>query len=233
MDGCLRALRRRRPRRRFTGAGIAGRWLALWLLAAVATAPGEVAAHPHGWIDLRSRVLFDDEGQVAAFEFEWLFDEFYTLFIAEEFIADGRPPSEFLAEIASTNLANLAEYDYFADVKLDGQPVAVGEVTQYETGLRDERLWLRFSLPLLDSVDPHSARLTFAVYDPTYYIEVLHEEGEPIVLSGPGSDGCSAEIEPPNPSFSDIAFASALDRTQSAGDGLGEVFAETVLVDCR
>lgn len=207
--------------------------MALWLLAAVTAAPGEVAAHPHGWIDLRSRVVFDDQGRAAAFEFEWLFDEFYTLFIAEEFIADGRPPSEFLAEIANTNLANLAEHDYFADVKLDSQPVAVGEVTQYETGLRDERLWLRFSLPLQDPVDPRSGRLTFAVYDPTYFIEILHEEGEPIVLSGSGSQGCSAEIEPPSPSLSDIAFASALDRTQSAADGLGEVFAEIVRLECR
>ena len=206
---------------------------ALGLLAVVAAGAGDASAHPHGWIDLRSRVVLDEQGRVAALELDWLFDEFYTAFIAEEYIDDGRPPSEFLAELASTNLANLAEYDYFTHVKLDGQLRAVDAVSHFETGLRDRRLWLRFTVPLQDPVDPRSGRLTFAVYDPTYYIEVLHEEGQPIVLSGPGADMCGVEILPPNPSLSDIALASALDRMQSGGDGLGEVFSETVEVSCR
>jgi ABC-type uncharacterized transport system substrate-binding protein len=115
---------------------------------------------------------------VRALELDWLFDDFYTALIAEDFVQEGRPPSEFLTEVANTNLANLAEYDYFTDVRLDGERLRLGEVTRSETGLRDKRLWLRFEVPLIEPVDPHSGRLTFAVYDPTYYIEILHLEGE-------------------------------------------------------
>jgi ABC-type uncharacterized transport system substrate-binding protein len=211
---------------------ISKRSLLLGWLAGLLLAPDIALAHPHAWIDLRSRLVLDDEGRVRALELDWLFDDFYTAFIADEFVKAGRPSSEFLAGIAAQNLANLAEYNYFTDVRLDGERLPVGEVTQYETGLRDNRLWLRFEVPLAQPVDPRGGRLTFAVYDPTYYIEVLHLEGESIAFIGPGAEKCSADIIPPNPSFESVALASALDRGESAGDGLGELFAETVVVSC-
>jgi ABC-type uncharacterized transport system substrate-binding protein len=201
-------------------------------LASVLVAGGDALAHPHAWIDLRTRVIMNDEGRVAALELDWLFDDFYTALIAEEFVQEGRPPSEFLSEVASTNLANLAEYDYFTDVRLNGERLSLGKVTRSETGLRDKRLWLRFEVPLVKPVDPDTGRLTFAIYDPTYYIEIVYLDGEFVGFSGPGADACFGRIVPPNPSFEAVALASALDRTQSGGDGLGELFAETVVVEC-
>jgi ABC-type uncharacterized transport system substrate-binding protein len=208
------------------------RSLLLGWLAGLLLASDVALAHPHAWIDLRSRVVLDDRGRVRGLELDWLFDDFYTAFIADEFVKAGRPSSEFLVGIAGQNLANLAEYDYFTDVRLDGERLPVGEVTRYETGLRDNRLWLRFEVPLAQPVDPRSGRLTFAVYDPTYYIEVLHLDDKSIAFSGPGAEECSANIIPPNPSFESVALASALDRGETAGPGLGEVFAETVVVSC-
>jgi ABC-type uncharacterized transport system substrate-binding protein len=210
-------------------------WKRLMVVAGLAAAlvgAGDARAHPHAWIDLRTRVIMNDEGRLAALELEWLFDDFYTAYIAEEFAEEGRPASEFLPEVASTNLANLAEYDYFTDVRLDGERLPLGEVSGAATGLREKRLWLRFEVPLVEPVDPDSGRLTFAVYDPTYYIEILYLEGETIGFTGPGAEACVGRIVPPNPSFEAIARASALDATESGGDGLGELFAETVVVEC-
>jgi ABC-type uncharacterized transport system substrate-binding protein len=62
---------------------------------------------------------------------------------------------------------------------------------------------------------------------------MLHLEGEPIAFRGPGAERCSAEIVPPNPSFEAVSLASALDRTQTAADGLGALFAESVEVTCQ
>ena len=201
-------------------------------LAAALVGAGSALAHPHSWIDLRSRVIMNDEGHVAALELDWLFDDFYTAFVAQEFVKQNRPPSEFLPEVANTYLSNLAEYDYFTAVRLDGERLALGEPAGAESGLRDKRLWLRFEVPLVKPVDPDSGRLTFAVYDPTYYIEIVYLEGESVGFSGPDAEACVGRIVPPNPSFEAIALASALDRTQSGGDGLGELFAETVVVEC-
>jgi ABC-type uncharacterized transport system substrate-binding protein len=201
------------------------------LAAALVGADGALA-HPHSWIDLRSRVIMNDEGRVAALELDWLFDDLYTAYVAQEFVKQGRPPSEFLPEVANTYLSNLAEYEYFTDVRLNDERLALGKPVRAETGLRDERLWLRFEVPLVEPIDPDSGRLTFAVYDPTYYIEILYPEGDAVRFTGPDAEACVGRIVPPNPSFEAIAFASALDVTESAGDGLGELFAETVVVEC-
>jgi ABC-type uncharacterized transport system substrate-binding protein len=213
--------------------GAMSKWLKVVAgFAGVLVGGGDALAHPHAWIDLRTRVIMNDDGRVAALELDWLFDDFYTAYIAEEFAQEDRPASEYLPDVASTNLANLAEYDYFTDVRLDGERLPLGEVAGAETGLRDKRLWLRFQVPLVEPVDPASGRLTFAIYDPTYYIEILYLEGEFVAFSGPRADGCFGRMIPPSPSFEAIALASALDATESGGDGLGELFAETVVVEC-
>jgi ABC-type uncharacterized transport system substrate-binding protein len=201
-------------------------------LAAPLIGAGNVLAHPHSWIDLRSRVIMSGEGRVAALELDWLFDDLYTAYVAQEFVRQDRPPSEFLPEMAHTYLNNVAGDGYFTDVRLDRKRLAVGEPAGVESGLRDRRFWLRFHVPLVEPADPHKGRLTFAVYDPTYYTEILYVKGEPVAVSGPGAEACVGRIVPPNPSFEAVARAFALDPTQRGGDRLGELFAETVVVEC-
>ena len=45
---------------------------------------GSVQAHPHAWIDPRSKVLLDVAGRVRALELGWIFDDDYTVAIADE-----------------------------------------------------------------------------------------------------------------------------------------------------
>jgi ABC-type uncharacterized transport system substrate-binding protein len=61
----------------------------------------------------------------------------------------------------------------------------------------------------------------------------LHVEGNPVTFDGQGAERCSANIIEANPSFEAVALASALDVTQTASEGLGELFAQTVQVSCR
>lgn len=189
-------------------------------------------AHPHAWIDLRSRVLLDQEGQVYALELSWLFDDYYTVLVAEELGLGGQPTEGYLDEIAERNLTNLREYDYFTAITYDGEPQEIGDVTRYETEVHDGRLWMRFEVPLEQHLDPKAGELTFSVYDPTYWIEIVHLEAEPILFSGEGAERCLGEILQPNPTIEQVSLASALDQDETAGDGLGELFAEKVVVSC-
>jgi ABC-type uncharacterized transport system substrate-binding protein len=105
--------------------------LALALLWPAAAAK----AHPHSWIDLETRLIFDDAGRLEAIELGWLFDEFYTAFIAEEFMTAGMEPSAFLEQVAAENLANLREYDYFTELQQAGETLALADVRRFETTL--------------------------------------------------------------------------------------------------
>jgi hypothetical protein len=82
------------------------KWLKVLAGLAVAwVRAGNALTHPHSWIDLRSRVIMNDEGRVAALELDWLFDDLYTAYVAQEFVKQDRPPSEFLPEVANTYLS--------------------------------------------------------------------------------------------------------------------------------
>jgi ABC-type uncharacterized transport system substrate-binding protein len=190
-------------------------------------------AHPHAWIDLDTKLIFDDAGNLEAVELHWLFDEFYTAFIAEEFTTAGLAPSAFLEEVAAENLANLEAYDYFTDLRQDGTRLALGEVRRFATGLEGERLWLEFEVALAEPADPTAGRIDLAVYDPTYYIEVLYHPGHSPTLEGIDAATCTTFVMPPTPTPEQIAQAFALDMTQTGEDGLGRFFAEIAQIDCR
>ena len=205
----------------------------LFLLALALSLPPVIPkAHPHAWIDLDSRLIFDAAGKLEAVELHWLFDEFYTAFIAEEFTTANLAPSAFLEEVAAENLANLEAYDYFTDLRQDGTKLPLGEVRRFATGLESERLWLEFEVALAEPADPTRGRIDLAVYDPSYWIEVLYHPGHSPTLDGIDAAACTVFVMPPTPTPEQIAQAFALDINQTGENGLGRHFAEIAQIDC-
>lgn len=222
---------RARVRRRAGPALVA---LVLAGLAVLALSAPPARAHPHAWIDLSTTVLFDGEGRVAALRVHWVFDEFYTLYAIEDFDADGdgKPDPDQLRELAKVNMKGLSEYDYFTYLKVDGVQPAYDPAVDFETYMEDERLAMTFTVALLVPADPRRSSVSYAVYDPTYYIEIAHTGGEPVRFEGAAPEGCTYQLQYPDPDDEMALFAANLDQTQSAGDGLGAFFAEHVAILC-
>ena len=96
--------------------------------------------------------------------------------------------------------------------------------------------------PLYEQHVVHNAKMTtfsgwdmpmhYAIYDPTYYIEMVHAETDQAITLVNAPGGCRAAMKQPNPDPEQIMLAASLDRTQSAGDGLGRFFAEDVSLTC-
>jgi ABC-type uncharacterized transport system substrate-binding protein len=192
-------------------------------------------AHPHAWIDLRSAVVLDEDSKVTGLRVHWIFDEFYTLFTLEVLDPDrdGNPDPELVRGLAEENLKNLADYSYFTYVKVDGEQPDYGPVVDYDSYLEGERLVMEFVVPLSEPVDPTAQSLSYAVYDPTYYIEIFHVDPQSFGAEGPMPADCALELEEPNPNPEMVSFAASLDQTESAGDGLGAFFAEQVYLRCQ
>jgi ABC-type uncharacterized transport system substrate-binding protein len=203
----------------------------LFMLTGASGTPA--VAHPHAWIDLRSTVVLDAAGRVTAIEQQWLFDQFYTVFATEGLSGAAGTRAEALKALTRSNLQNLRSYDYFTEVRSGGAKVALGTVSEFESELREGRLWMRFVVPLATPVDPTERALAFAVFDPTYYIEILHLQGDVVAFRGAGTGGCSGRIVPPNPTTEAVLLAQAMDRDATPDATLGSVFAERVEVTCR
>ena len=66
------------------------RWAAgAAFLATVAAATVPAVAHPHVWIEMRSDVVFNEQGQVTALNLMWTFDDGYAQLALEGLDANG------------------------------------------------------------------------------------------------------------------------------------------------
>ena len=202
------------------------------VLATVSGIPA-AGAHPHAWIDLRTTVILRSDGQITALEEEWLFDQLYTLLATQGLDRDPGGSPNALTELARTNLGNLRPHGYFIHAVVDGAKAEIATVTEFETGVRDERLWLRFLAPLVTPVDPKRQTFAFSVFDPSYFIEMLHVKDKPIAFRGTDVSACRGNIQKPRPTAAAISLAAALDRNAKAPESFGEHFAEKVTVTCR
>jgi len=207
---------------------------ALWVvLATWALLSPCVQAHPHAWIDVRSAVVLDDAGRVAAIDQEWVFDEIYSASLMEG-VADGRKfRPEMLVDYAGEVIENLKPYNYFMTLRVDGKVLSFDKAMRYQGELRGDHFVLSFSAPLAQPVDPVAQTLEFAVYDPTYFIQMMHLDSDPPRVRGAGAAACRAELHEPDPSPADMARAFAMDFQAEIDNTLGELFAQKVILQCR
>lgn len=195
-------------------------------------------SHPHSWVDLSVRVIADDEGQLVALEEAWRLDPFYSAILLEELQADGNGMEAALDKLGGDMLQSLAPQGFFTEASVDDQTVEFDPVTEATVMNNDGRIVLHFRLPLAAPMPLAGRLLTYQVYDPSYYVEVVHESEDgrhpmPTALVPPTSLECSHQILLADPDPEKVMEASALDKTDIASPGLGRFFAETGEVDCR
>lgn len=207
------------------------------LLVGVLLSP-QASAHPHGWIDLSVRVLTDDNGVVSGLHQTWRMDPFYSLVVFEELQqVENASLEQGLDQLGKEIRDNLANQHYMTEVRINNEPQALGEVSEYTAMERDGRLTFMFILPLETPQPLTNATLTYQVFDPTYYLEVVHEEegGQPrdnaLILHG--EPACELAILPADPDPELVMQAALLDKDESGEPGLGRYFAETGRIDCR
>ncbi|MBN2752994.1 MAG: DUF1007 family protein [Rhodospirillaceae bacterium] len=202
------------------------------ILAACAVA-SPARAHPHSWIDLRVSVLFDDEGRITGLHENWLFDEAYTTFILDHF-AKGKKHALKAAEfraIAAKIMTNLKPYHYFTKASDGGKELVVATIEVPEATVQGERFDLSFTIKLQSPTK--EGHFAYEIFDPTYYIELLHAEGDGAIRLMNAPSGCTHHLIKPNPSMDAVVRAAGLDPSQTTDTKLGELFAERVTITCR
>ena len=202
------------------------------LLVLAIARPG--AAHPHSWIDVEVEIAFDKSGQVRALKQSWIFDEAYTAYVAVKPArgAARQPDPKRLAEIAREMMTNLREFGYFTRIEREGKIVETVPVTEATAIVRGARLVVNFVLPLAVAADVSATPISYAIFDPTYFVEMIHVDPVKSIRLVDAPAGCAARLRPPKPDPDIAARAQALDRTQSGGNELGGAFAERVTIRC-
>lgn len=210
----------------------------LFLLSLAST---PALAHPHVWIDTKSDLEFNADGQFDAITITWTFDEFYSAFAVADFKkqSDGNYSQKDLTSLLEVNLDNLKdpEWHYFVEVKQNGKTIkfkdaiAIGSSYDKKRG----RLTSNYKLPLATPVTPSKKNpVQIRIYDPTFYIDIEYVKDDAIHLTGGKHAGCSFTNKIPNAEsvWAHLPKSAFTGGDGSAGQGFGSYFATTTTLVC-
>ena len=189
-------------------------------------------SHPHMWIDLTSKILVNDEGLVSSIEQEWLFGDFSSAALIDDISRHPKGLNFGLKEEISKIFNNLYSYNYFTLIKADSDKMKIGRVVKFDAEIRGMRVWIKFILPILTPIDLNNKHLTISIFDPTYYIEMLHLEGAEVMFLGKKPNGCNAKIIAPSPSEEVVMLSKSPNLDINPDTSIGRLFAEIIDVKC-
>lgn len=121
----------------------------------------------------------------------WLFDDFYSALVQEDFDGDGDGSlsQQELDALVGISAVNLSGYSFFTHPKIGDSKRRVPLVKEFYAEVTEGELILyRFRVPLSEPVDPKD--LAVGLYDDSYYVDVALAEGD--VRAPPG---CRATFE--------------------------------------
>ena len=154
------------------------------LLFGSAAGVGEVTAHPHVFVDIRTEVVFDAEGRVTALRHVWRFDDAFSAFASQglDTNGDGILSREELQPLAKVNVESLKDYDYFTNLRAAGKRIGFRIPTEYWLQSNDGFLTLFYTLNLMQPVKPDKDGVAIEVFDPGYFVDYSFVEKDPVAM---------------------------------------------------
>ncbi len=194
-----------------------------------------LASHPHNWIDLSTEFTINAEGRLTGFSQHWQFDEFFSMISYAEMMNEYHEESIGLASTALKMVANVGPDQYFSELKIAGESIALPVPklytleTQQVNGNPILILKMQFSLKNQPLVKDTS--FTLQTFEPSYFIAMNYLSSDSIRINS-ASGGCKVDLIKANPSDEIISFASSLDKNMRDTQGLGDNFAERIEIKC-
>ena len=188
------------------------------------------------WVTYEMTVDYDN-GTVVGVDHVWSFDDSYTAMALEGLDTnnDGKYDQHELEPLLKVNMDGLKEFNYFTIAKLGDEQLAFSPPTNAHLEYTSEGvLRLYFHLTLAKPVLADAEGLTFAVFDPSFFIDFEPEKTDAVKLSS-APDGCSATLLDPDAEEQDAQqkkLGAAMIQQFGAGV-VGFGTHKTVAVTCK
>lgn len=206
---------------------------ALLVATSLWTTPARV--HPHVFAEATLNVTIKPDGTVGSLAHKWRFDDVFSSTVLFEFDknTDGRIDAAEQAEIEKTIVESIAEYNYFEAVQRNGADVKMAKPPKLNVAFEDTTLVISFeNAP--EATMPVQGKVSFGVYDPTFYTAIDFIEDKDIQITGLPA-ACKSSVVRPNPddalaqnqgSLTDAFF------NDPAGTDMSKIMATRVEVTC-
>jgi ABC-type uncharacterized transport system substrate-binding protein len=215
-----------------------GRLAAVTLLAlsGITLSGAGARAHPHVWVTYQT-VIDCDKGTITGVDHVWTFDEMYTTMAIEGLDKnnDGKYDRDELAELAKINMEGLKDFDYFTFAKIGSEAVKFSGPSDAWLEHTNGILTLHYHLALAAPVPIATHGISFAIYDPSFFIAFDPAKTEPVKLAG-APQGCTVTLLDPQGNRT-LDDAKKLDDpaiqqlSENANFGFG--LAKTIVLSCK
>jgi len=147
--------------------------------------PYHIYSHAHVFIDNSLVFVFDESGLIGV-KVTWIFDEMFGTSVIGDYDRnkDGKFSADEVKRLQAGAFSNMKKHDYFCHVRVDGRKFKVHYVKDFTPALVDGKLSYSFFVPLTVRAAKEPHRISFAVYDDTYYCDVVFAEKEKVKIKG-------------------------------------------------
>lgn len=198
------------------------------------------SAHPHVWIEMRSDLVFNDQGLVTAMNLEWTFDDAYAQLALDglDTNGDGVYSQEEIAPLTKENIESLKDYDYFTVIRFNGEKQPIAPVTEYGQIFSNGKLQLHLQVALMTPVDPAKGEVIAKVYDPDFFVSLDYVKDDPVTAVGAIARNCQVVVKPV-PTDAEVEKTRAMLATKGRDwkpdteEDFGAIFAQPVTVECQ
>jgi len=149
-------------------------------LAAMAVA-SDARAHPHVFIDDAMTLIFGDR-DIAGLRMSWTFDEMYSSMIRTDYVRGKAVTPAEVKKIEKENFLNLENYGFFLDLTINGAPIRVKAVKDFDARFQGNKVVFEFTVPLQTTEQRDANVIEARVFDPEYYVEFAMRQTDPIVI---------------------------------------------------
>ena len=184
-------------------------------------------AHPHMFIDTMLEIRLSGD-RLEGLEITWFFDPMFTASIAGDWDEDGNGSfSEREVGLVYENaFSNLADFDYFTYVSSGNTTLSPSVVEDFTVFMDGQTLVYRFFVPI--DIVLCDGCFAVAIYDHTYYCDILYCSDSPITLTGPGSSNASFQIVENN--NIEIMYGGAVSVSRDGKTYTGMAYPQQVVV---
>lgn len=173
--------------------------LGLCFIASIFSPIQTANAHPHVFAESRLELETSKDGMIVELRHVWRFDEIFSSSVVLDFDEnnDLELDDDELMKIGEIVRQSLAEFDYYTNVAVDGNDVAMSAPEVLNADYVDGQLLLFFTMAPEQPLEL-KGKISAGVYDPTMYAAMEFINDEDLLVTGASADKCERAIVRPD-----------------------------------
>ncbi len=191
-----------------------------------------IMAHPHSWVSVLTEIEGDNK-QITGLNMFWTFDLMTTSYTLDGEDLSERNRLKTLQNLANEMVGNLKEDNYFTHFKKQQHNLLFKTPQQAQLMLEEHKLTLHFYLELEEPLSLPVTDLHLQVYEDSYFVDFLWLKANDLQLSEKFIADCEHNIIEPEPTTTQMIYASSLPRDAQPDSKLGPIFSQSVTINCQ